>query len=542
MNGKKTPLSSLLYFLPLVYAIGLLIAGVWLGRHPVVSPVMQEQLRLLATRDALTAWVFTRHRGASKRELDQLMAIAQQHPDDWRLALASTTESLDGAWWTNSPPVPHGVALEQRRLQRFTTLMERFPDRPEIPATALRLACQARIHHRGEWARIAAHGRKVDPDNAFFDQMYAWFLRQQGREAEAWAVLIAGAHKNRWNDYSMAEMDAVIALQERLGTSHSFVTAATSFAVLLPHFIVLREQAREAVDRANRLETSGRRAEANRLLLAQARLGALMAAQTNTSIGVFVGEAVAKIVQGGASDPAAQAWIVARLSELKQPADSLRNSRVSEEIEQVYRRANSTLGMYRRSVFWLGFSLLALLSLLIFLLGGRLQKLEVFAVVALIAFAFSLSTAGMFRASALGTALGRVEPIRNGIFSSQSSSSNSSSSLLERVQEWLSHLGVDFYPRSLRAPLVGVWGLALGAACGYGLWRAARSGVSAVAETRRVLLWMFCIGCTVYYLNLWNYAHINHEVNQTLRVFLKSEPQYFWRKAGIQPPPVPPSP
>lgn len=316
------------------------------------------------------------------------------------------------------------------------------------------------------------------PDNAFFDQMYAWFLRQQGREAEAWAVLIAGAHKNRWNDYSMAEMDAVIALQERLGTSHSFVTAATSFAVLLPHFIVLREQAREAVDRANRLETSGRRAEANRLLLAQARLGALMAAQTNTSIGVFVGEAVAKIVQGGASDPAAQAWIAARLSELKQPADSLRNSRVSEEIEQVYRRANSTLGMYRRSVFWLGFSLLALLSLLIFLLGGRLQKLEVFAVVALIAFAFSLSTAGMFRASALGTALGRVEPIRNGIFSSQSSSSNSSSSLLERVQEWLSHLGVDFYPRSLRA--------AVGGGMGSGAWGGVRVRLVACGAVGRL--------------------------------------------------------
>ncbi len=543
MTVKKTPLGSWLYFLPLGYAMGLLITSVWLGRHPVVGDVMQEQLRLLATRDALTAWVFARAQGASNQERDRLRAIIQQHPDDWRLALASTVEILDGAWWANSSALPQGVTLEQQYLQRFRTLMESFPDRPEIPATALRLACQARSPaHSDEWARIAAHGRKVDPDNAFFDQMYAWFLRQQGREAETWAALTAGAYKSRWNDYAMAEADAIVALQERLGVPHSFVTAAASLAVLLPHFSVLRGQAREAVNHANRLKTSGKRAEANRLLQAQARLGALMGSQANTSIGVFFGEAVVKTVQRGASDPAAQAWIAARLSELKLPADSLRNSRVSGEFEQVYRRANSTLGVYRRSMFWLGLSLLALLSFLIFLLGGQARALGVFAVVTLLAFGVSISAAGMFRASSLGTALYQVEPIPADLFSSSTASSNFSSSLLARVQGWLSRLGFDFYPRSPLASLVGVWVSALGVACGYGLWHAAQRDVSAVAATRRALLWMFCIACTSYYINLWNYAHINHELNQILRALRVSEPQYFWRKAGIQPPPVPPLP
>ncbi|MCS7301662.1 MAG: hypothetical protein NZ556_08950 [Fimbriimonadales bacterium] len=528
--------------IPALLTLGLLSVGVWLWRHPVVGATMREQWRLLTERDTLTPWTLARASGVPEPLLSELHAYAQQRPQDWQIALAVSAEAL-----IPTPPADRAVFVQQppldvARLQRFESLMARYPDRPEVAAAALRLSCQRRQNPlRPEaWAKIAAHGRTVDPENAFFDQMYAWYLYNQGREAQAWQVLMEGARKPRWDDYATAEVQALNALQELLGEPKALATALHETAVLYPHFAVLRQQARDTVAYAQKLRAAGRHAEANRLLRAQARLGAVMAVDANNIIAVMVGDVIIRLTAQGASDPATRAWMAARSAEVQRAITALRSARVEKQVVQLYRRANATLPLYRNALFWLGFSVLALASALILLLGARSRSSAVFAVLAIAALLVSLLLFGSMRTSALGTVLEGVEPIPSDIYESLSAQHGLP------VQQWTSRLfeliGLGDRPRSPFAPLLAAWSLALCAACAYGVWRAVRRGVSPVAETRQALLWLFCIACAAYYINLWNYAHANRAVYQEFRELVDNQSGYYWRRAGVQPPPTPPLP
>lgn len=278
------------------------------------------------------------------------LARMQLFPFAQYKAFQSLTELMNGTWQAQEDAArfvatrPNDFDLQfahamncdsAESLQRLDVLDKKFPDNPVVIAARLKqmTAGQVQIHRSEEdilhplsqrmknpakpekmsdpvavakFVAIAEQGERVAPTNAFFSCMVAagnFARRQDGDGTAAWKR--AGA-KPDWYDYSLEEMNAKskLLIERNGGSEVGFLPrAASSAAILLPHFTVIRGSARMATVKAVESELAGNRDEGVALRGATRHIGAAMMIRSETLIGVFVGRTVTALSEsrpGGA--------------------------------------------------------------------------------------------------------------------------------------------------------------------------------------------------------------------------------------------------
>ncbi len=206
----------------------------------------------------------------NRKLIEQLLpsyqAHAQQHPDDFEIQLsyALIQQWLSGGSGAN--PALYDLLL-------------RFPERPELYATILRLEFQQFVLHRQEGERLfggnpghkpaqtrmaqqvlqlAREGEQVDPQNGFFPMVQAVALFELRRDAEALRALQRAARLPRWNDHATIEAIALRkAGRQILEYSGADMDYAWSAQILLPHYSSLRAMGRLNVALAVQRERQG---------------------------------------------------------------------------------------------------------------------------------------------------------------------------------------------------------------------------------------------------------------------------------------------
>lgn len=278
---------------------------VFLFLHPDTAWLVRAQCRLLySPQDAYVAFkdyqpsntprpVWLRRR---------LAEVAQQHPDDYLIQLASLVEHR----------FPSEVNLHE--------LLPRFGDRPALLAHILRydVAQRVRIRRAEETAfyppsqrpnpqrlvppspeylaaydRVAAEGEQLDPENAYFPLMRAVGLFAAHRDEEAIEAIERASRKPRWDDYTREEAEARLhLLTTAFGRQCAFSEFLNASVVFETHWTGIRSVARMVLYLAHREEKAGRPEKGANLRLSILRCASLIRAQSSSSIGALVAAAM----------------------------------------------------------------------------------------------------------------------------------------------------------------------------------------------------------------------------------------------------------
>jgi len=144
---------------------------------------------------------------------------------------------------------------------------------------------------------MAKLGRRLEPDNAFFDWMLAQSYLEANRDAEALAALSEGAKKPRYSDYARDEMLGRIAIRQKEQAIPLTIEQKISIsaATFFPHYQPHRNAARFAVAKAAAMERAGDHRGALQLYGDIARIGSVMRNNSYTYIGSMVGQAIQAI-------------------------------------------------------------------------------------------------------------------------------------------------------------------------------------------------------------------------------------------------------
>ncbi|MCS6862575.1 MAG: hypothetical protein NZT92_19910, partial [Abditibacteriales bacterium] len=228
-----------------------------------------------------------------------LKELPRRYPNDVRV-LAKMAEEADG----------------RRTVLNYDRLLRRFPNNAWLVANRLR--------HTASWFRddrvagdpqtmpstpppqqknftaaelaqaiaVARKGRQLEPDNSYFDWTLASFLFAAHRDAEALAVLHEGAQKPRYDDCTLQDTQASIAVRE-LVRPLLFEEKWSVFAALLfPHFAQHRRVARLAIWEGVKAERAGDHQRALQIYGDVARLGARMRESSHCLIQSLVAIAI----------------------------------------------------------------------------------------------------------------------------------------------------------------------------------------------------------------------------------------------------------
>lgn len=286
-----------------------LFAAIWLV--VLIVPTLRLMLLVQAQGDSvhraithepplrLPEWV--------NRTSPSLKELAQRHPNDVRVLAKAAEEAIDA----------------KVRTQHYDRLIQRFPREVWLIANRLRYTAQWFNDDRAageldnllsgypprqknftpdelkQAIAITKKGQQLEPDNSYFDWMLAYFLFTDYRDKEALAVLHEGAKKPRYDDHTLQDLQASIAVRELARPLLFEEKFAVSAALVLPHFAKHRHVARLAVWEGVKAERAGDHPRALQIYSDVARLGARMRESSRYLIHSLVAIAIEAIAWRG---------------------------------------------------------------------------------------------------------------------------------------------------------------------------------------------------------------------------------------------------
>jgi len=281
------------------------LAGFHFG---VFSPPMNE----LRTEDRMPGWEAPGNLSLAlwlnwpQVSADQLKALAwdTQDPQLWQAA-AEATSGEEAVRLYN-----RAIALAPREAQLYAGKAIRYTSflsysRPEeldlgeakvLPATGWG-------HHFTEALATLQKGSELEPDNAFYDYLRAYFLFGDGRDEEAWAALHAGTLKPCYDDHRAEACAALFTAYRRAGWPELESQFAASAGLLFPHLAALRTLGRVAAFQGYRAERKGDHATALSRYEDAIRLGTHVRDEGRTAIEMSVGIAIQSIGWGDRYSP-----------------------------------------------------------------------------------------------------------------------------------------------------------------------------------------------------------------------------------------------
>ncbi|MDQ3816043.1 MAG: hypothetical protein M3347_19210 [Armatimonadota bacterium] len=146
---------------------------------------------------------------------------------------------------------------------------------------------------------MAETGRRLEPDNCYFDMMLALFLFGGYQDEKALAVLHEGVRKPRYDDHVTDSTRFLIEARELEAPFTMEYKLAIQASALFPHYAKLRHLARLAVWEGIKAETAGNHQRALGIYADVARLGARMRDQRGSTLAVLVGIAFQTIGWSG---------------------------------------------------------------------------------------------------------------------------------------------------------------------------------------------------------------------------------------------------
>jgi len=235
-----------------------------------------------------------------------LKQLAQRYPNDVRV-LAKAAEDAD----------------PRKTVANYDRLLQRFPDNAWLVANRLRYTTSwfnddrvaGELDHPGsgypprqknftpdelkQAIAIAQKGQQLEPDNSYFDWMLADFLFADYRDKEALAVLHKAATKPRYDDHTLQDLQASVAVRELVRPLLFEEKMAVSAAVVFPHFARHRHVARLAVWEGVKAERADDHERALQIYADVARLGARMRESSHYLIQSLVAIAIEAIAWQG---------------------------------------------------------------------------------------------------------------------------------------------------------------------------------------------------------------------------------------------------
>lgn len=227
--------------------------------------------------------------------------LIQRFPDQaWLLANRLRLTTL---WFRDDRLA--GDLEDTRPLPRTTPAPEKKPKPTSSPALPASPASSALTYptfsplELSQAIAAARKGRRLEPDNCFFDSMLAYFLMSGYRDAKALRVMDEGSRKTRFDDHTLDDVQAAIAVYERVRPLLIEEKISIAASEPLPHLSPLRHLALLLSWKAWKLERKGDHAGALRIRGALMRMSAPITQGRNILMNSFLGNACQAIAWSG---------------------------------------------------------------------------------------------------------------------------------------------------------------------------------------------------------------------------------------------------
>ncbi|HEX8832814.1 MAG TPA: hypothetical protein VF719_01375 [Abditibacteriaceae bacterium] len=237
------------------------------------------------------------------KSIDQL---ENEHPDDVRVALlAAEKEASERRPWQWGKPKPPGY--HDPRVQELDNLIRRFPQHSWLIASRIRTTTNGfkddrvggvyedintpplnppptksktppSFSSRELQTAIAAAqlGRRVEPQNSFYDWWLAYFLYAGYRDAEALKVLHEGAQKQYYDDHSREDVQARLFVHSQVHPETAESKSSIVASQLFPHYAPMYHFVRLLAWHCHEEKTRGHHQQALQVVADVMRLNKLM--------------------------------------------------------------------------------------------------------------------------------------------------------------------------------------------------------------------------------------------------------------------------
>lgn len=290
----------------------------------------------------------------SAQQLEQV-AWEAGDPQLWQAAAeaAASNEEVVRLYNRAIALAPREAQLYAGKAVHYTTLLHYSVNELDFnPASSVN-ELDFKMERRGEWPRYLADalatlekGGELEPDNAFYDYLRAYFLFGDGRDEEALAALHAGTLKPRYDDHRAEAGAALFTAYRRAGWPELESRFAASAGLLFPHLSALRSLGRVAAFQGYRAERKGDHATALSRYEDVIHLGVCVRDQGRTNIEMLVGIAIQAIGWGDRYSPTEpEASELARLSGLVR---TQRAAELKRQAFQAYATAHGRPDLARR--------------------------------------------------------------------------------------------------------------------------------------------------------------------------------------------------
>ncbi len=289
----------------------ILFAAIWLVvlTVPTLRLMLQRQGRGDSVHKAITDGSSLSSAKQLHQMLPSLKGIARRYPNDVRV-LAKIAEEEGGGY-------------TRKTVQKYDRLIQQYPHEAWLVANRLRYTASwfsddrtaRELDHQvsdvlprqknfmpdelKQAIAIAQKGRRLEPDNAYFDWMLAYFLFAGYRDKEALLVLHEGAKKPRYDDHTLQDLQASVAVRELARPLLFEEKLVVSAALVFPHLAKQRQVARLAVWEGVKAERAGDHERALQIYADVARLGARMRESSHTLIQSLVAKAIEAVAWQG---------------------------------------------------------------------------------------------------------------------------------------------------------------------------------------------------------------------------------------------------
>ena len=219
-------------------------------------------------------------------------------------------------------------AFKAKSINAYWNVIEQFPNEPALYANLLRYSMMswgplnkntrgASIPRGIPWkplqdspelrkvAQAIEIGKKLEPDNAYFDYFEATLRFDQGRDSEALAAIHRAAAKGAFDDHVWDEFDAEVRdRHERTPEPMDWLSpvgrVALACAVIFPNYYHFRGAARVAGGHIEQDMRQGRHDRALATTTDLVRVGGVIRDRCQVAIGVLTGIAIQNIAVGHA--------------------------------------------------------------------------------------------------------------------------------------------------------------------------------------------------------------------------------------------------